>query len=119
MEKRDFTRVPFETKAVISWEGHSATGMVENLSLKGLFLKTSEKVEDDREVSIKIFLTGSSSKLSIDLDGSVLRSENEGLAIKFKKIDIDSFIHLKNVVSYNQGDADEIMNEFFNYISRD
>jgi hypothetical protein len=117
MEKRDFTRVPFETKAVVSWESRSITGTVENLSLKGLYLKTSEKINDDEEISIKIFLTGSSSRLSIDLDGTVLRSENDGMAIKFKKIDIDSFIDLKNVVSYNQGDTDEIMDEFFNYVS--
>ena len=119
MEKRDFTRVPFEAKAVINWKGRSITGLVENLSLKGLFLKTSEKIKDDQDVTIKIFLTGISSRLSIALDGSVLRSEKSGLAIKFKKIDIDSFIHLKNVVSYNQGDSDAIMNEFFDYISKD
>ncbi len=89
MEKRDFTRVPFETKAVINWKGESITGTVENLSLKGMFLKTSEEVEDDQEISIKIFLTGSSSQLTIDLDGTVLRSENKGLAIRFKKIDIE------------------------------
>lgn len=119
MEKRDFTRVPFETKAVINWKGRSITGTVENLSLKGMFLKTSEEIEDDQEISIKIFLTGSSSQLTIDLDGTVLRYENEGMAIRFQKIDIDSFIHLKNVVAYNQGNADEIMNEFFQFLSKD
>jgi len=119
MEKRDFTRVPFETKAVINCEDRSITGTVENLSLKGMFLKTSEEVDGDQEISIKIFLTGSSTQLSIDLDGIVLRSENEGLAIRFQKIDIDSFVHLKNVVAYNQGNADEIMDEFFHFLSKD
>ena len=119
MEKRDFTRVPFETKAVINYKNRAITGTVENLSLKGMFLKTSEDIEDDQEISIKIFLSGSSSQLTIDLDGSVLRSDNDGLAIRFHKIDIDSFIHLKNVVSYNQGNADEIMDEFFHFLSKD
>ena len=119
MEKRDFTRVPFETKADINWDSKSITGTVENLSLKGMFLKTTEEVEDNREISIKIFLTGSSTQLTIDLDGTVLRHESGGLAIRFQKIDIDSFIHLRNVVAYNQGSADEIMKEFFHFLSKD
>lgn len=116
MEKRHFTRILFQTEALMEHHGRSFRGGVENLSLKGMMLKTADKVPVDEVVAIKIFLSGSSSELAIDVMGKVVRHEPEGLAIVFEKIDLDSFIHLKNVVAYNTGDDTEVMEEFYSHM---
>ena len=63
-----------------------------------------------------IYMEGTTSRLKIKVKGRVLRSDESGTAIVFKSVDIDSFIHLKNIVAYNEGDEEKIMKEFFNSI---
>lgn len=91
-------------------------GEVENLSMNGMFLRTGEKAGKDESLEIKISLSGASSELCIDLKGVVIRQADDGLAIQFKEMDLDSFIHLKNTVAYNRGDEGEIMEEVYKFI---
>jgi hypothetical protein len=116
MEKRKHKRVPFHAEAMVRTKGITINGKIDNLSMKGMFLNTDAKLTDVDQVEINILLTGSSSKLSIDLTGIVIRQTDAGMAIAFKEMDLDSFIHLKNVVSYNSADADEIMDEYLRSI---
>jgi hypothetical protein len=118
MEKRNFTRVVFRTEALVTIEGRQIRGEVENLSMNGMFLRTTEKVARDESLDIKICLSGASSELSIDLKGNVIRQDDDGIAIQFRGMDLDSFIHLKNTVAYNRGDENEIMEEVYKSIER-
>lgn len=117
MEKRGFTRVSFRTEATVEFKDQTIRGEVENLSLKGMFLKTPEKMKKNEEVSIKILLSGTSSELFINVKGVVVRSESNGAGFQFNGMDLDSFIHLKNVIAYNEGDEGKIMDEFFRYMA--
>lgn len=118
MEKRNFTRVLFQTEAVVGFADREIRGEIENLSMNGMFLLTSEKVTENEALEIKISLSGASSELSIDLKGTVVRQTPRGVAIQFKEMDLDSFIHLKNTVAYNRGDENEIMEEVYKFIER-
>lgn len=118
MEKRCFTRVPFQTEGIVNFAGSQIRGEVENLSMNGMFLKTDEKVPEGQQMDIKVCLSGASSELSIDLKGFVVRQGEDGLAIQFKEMDLDSFIHLKNTVAYNRGDEGEVMEEVYKFIER-
>ena len=100
MEKRNFDRIPFQTKAIVRSKDATVIGIVENLSLDGIFLKTPEKLHLDKIVKIEVLFTGTSSQLSILLDGKIMRHETIGMAIQFKNIDMDAFFHLKNLISY-------------------
>lgn len=116
MEKRKFTRIPFNVEAVVERNGRTVRGIVNNLSMKGMFLDTDGKMDGDGPIDITILLSGSSSELSIQLKGTVVRKTDEGFAVEFMEIDLDSFMHLKNVVAYNSSDADEIMDEYYRSI---
>ena len=118
MEKRNFTRVLFQTEAVVMYGEREIRGEVENLSMNGMFLRTTEKIPRDEPLEIKICLSGASSELAIDLKGSVVRQADDGVAVQFKEMDLDSFIHLKNTVAYNRGDESEIMEEVHKFIER-
>jgi hypothetical protein len=43
MEQRTFARIPFKTKAIVRQKDSTVIGIVENLSLAGIFLKTPER----------------------------------------------------------------------------
>jgi hypothetical protein len=112
MEKRSFTRIPFQAKALVRAEDTTVIGVIENLSLNGLFLKTPEKLRVSRVVKIELLFTGTSSQLSILLNGKILRHENIGMAIQYRDIDLDAFFHLKNLIKYNTDEIHMVEKEF-------
>ncbi|UCG19763.1 MAG: PilZ domain-containing protein [Deltaproteobacteria bacterium] len=116
MEKRNFDRIPFQTKAIVRSKETTVIGIVENLSLDGIFLKTPEKLNLNRIVKIELLFTGTSSQLSILLDGKIMRHENIGMAIQFKNVDMDAFFHLKNLISYNTNQMGKLKNDFKKFI---
>ncbi len=119
MDKRRNTRVPFNIESVVKYQGKSVKGEVVNLSLTGMLFKSSEEIPVNTALDIVFFLTGTTSRLTINLKGAAVRVDKRGTAIEFKEIDIDSFIHLKNIVAYNEGNEDKIMEEFYRSIRFD
>jgi len=116
MEKRNFDRIPFQTKAIVRSKDTTVIGIVENLSLDGIFLKTPEKLNLNRIVKIELLFTGTSSQLSILLDGKIMRHENIGMAIQFKNVDMDAFFHLENLISYNTNQVGKLKDEFQRFV---
>ena len=112
MEKRAFNRIAFQAKALVRAKDTTVIGVIENLSLSGIFLKTPEKLRENRVVRIELLFTGTSSQLSILLNGTILRHENTGMAVKFTNIDLDAFFHLNNLIRYNTDEIDTIKKEF-------
>jgi hypothetical protein len=60
--------------------------------------------------------TGTSSQLSILLDGKIMRHENIGMAIQFKNVDMDAFFHLENLISYNTNQVGKLKDEFQRFV---
>ena len=118
MEKRNFDRIPFQTKAIVRSKDATVIGIVENLSLDGIFLKTPEKLTLNRIVKIEVLITGTSSQLSILLDGKIMRHENVGMAIQFKNVDMDAFFHLKNLISHNLNQVGKLNEDFQKFIKK-
>jgi hypothetical protein len=116
MEKRNFDRIHFQTKAIVRSKDTTVIGIVENLSLDGIFLKTPEKLVLNRIVKIELLFTGTSSQLSILLDGKIMRHENIGMAIQFKNVDMDAFFHLKNLIAYNTNQVGKLKDEFQRFV---
>ncbi len=117
MDKRKYRRVPFHVTATVQTGQISLTGSVENLSMKGMFFNTKESLPSDCSLEISIILSGTSSLLSVKANGFALRQTDAGVAIEFSEIDMDSFIHLKNIVALNSGDADAVSEEYFHAIT--
>jgi hypothetical protein len=117
MEKRELTRVAFDIEAVVKCQEHTFSGKVDNLSLKGMFIRTAEKLNLHDTIQITIHLAGETSDLEINLNGTIVRITEQGIGIQFDKVDLDSFIHLRNIVAYNSGDEDRVMDEFFDFIN--
>src|SRR5208337_1842546 len=69
MEKRKNRRVHFEVVATVLSGPISIDGTVDNLSMKGMFLNTRERLSGDSALKVSMTLPGSSSVLSMELKG--------------------------------------------------
>ncbi len=114
-KKRENTRVEFHTRAELRGGSTVISGRVENLSLKGMYLIPDVEdvpFEEGEELHITIRLAGIASQLSIELSGTLVRGERGGVGLRFTDMEFDTFLHLRNIVAYNTGDEDRIMEEF-------
>jgi hypothetical protein len=117
MDKRRFTRVPFVISATVSRGGSSFTGEVADLSLNGMFVKTEgENPAIGDEVEVVVSLSDGEPSLNVELAGEVVRADASGVGIRFSRIEVDSFIHLRNIVEYNTPEPTRVMDEFADYM---
>ena len=98
--------------AIVQTDQISISGMVDNLSMKGMFLTAGKTLSGESPLEIALNLSGSSSLLSIRLKGRVVRETEAGTAIEFLEMDLDSFTHLRNIIALNSDDPDAAYEEY-------
>jgi hypothetical protein len=112
MERRKNTRVAFQTTTDLSFANKNYRQCeTENLSLKGMSVKGITGHASGETCDVSLALSGSSSKLVLEMKGEIVRVEKNAIALHFTDIDLDSFYHLKNIVYYNADDPDKIASE--------
>jgi len=112
-EKREFTRVPFETEVRLSAAGKTiVSNKLQNVSLGGAFISSDETFPPGTMCLLEIKLTGPASMLKIGIEASVVRSEEHGIGVKFSRMDVDSLIHLRHIVRIHSGDPNEADSEY-------
>lgn len=112
MNERNKTRIVFHVNASLEYDGNTVNGDVENLSTNGMFMNTTEDIPVDTVVDVSIYLSGTTSELSLKINGVVSRKEAKGVAVIFKEIEFDSFIHLKNIIDFNDSGNSTAMQEY-------
>ncbi len=111
MSTRKFSRVRFNVGATIRIGDRQFQGAVENLSMTGMFLVTNEQLAGGEHADITIVLTGTEPEIAVSFNGIVTRLCDDGVGFTFEKIDLDSYMHLKNIIAYNIDDAEKVMEE--------
>ena len=111
MSTRRFSRVRFNVGATIRIADRKFQGAVENLSMTGMFLVTNEMLSDGETADITIVLTGTLPEIAVNFTGIVTRITADGVGFSFEKMDLDSYMHLKNIIAYNSDDAEKVMEE--------
>ncbi len=102
-EKRRKHRVEFTTHIHLT-VGESeihVEGSSKDLSLKGVFVNTKEDIPIGSKCNVRVVLSGMIEKVILEINGSVVRKQENGAAVEFGSMDIDSYTHLKNIVRYN------------------
>lgn len=116
MEHRRFSRVECRAEALIKYKDISFLGEVENLSLKGLFVRTDQRIEVGEPVEVSVFFYGSSANLSFSLRGTVVRESDEGIGINFRKIDIGSVAHTATCDEIDVPEDCSVLSEFRGFV---
>lgn len=110
VEKRTHERVPFTSRVSVFYKGKciASDADTRNISLKGVYVEAPRSPGVGEHCGLELQLTGQSSKLTLNIDGRVVREDAEGFGIVFNAIDLDSYFHLKNILLYNTSDPDEL-----------
>lgn len=112
-DRRSFVRVPFNTKTEVHVDQRvirSSEGI--DVSLSGLRLTSSEPVEPGAPCQVKIILQTPDSRLFIEAKGTVIRSAAGTLGIQFTELDLDSYLHLRQLILYNTEEPEKAEQEF-------
>jgi len=114
VEKRKFERVDLRTEAIVRHRDVTFRGEVQNLSLKGLFVRTDQKIPLNEKVDVAMLFHGSSSELSFNLEASVVRATGDGIGLNFRKIDIDSLVRAETAAAAS--DRQQVIEEFYGFV---
>lgn len=108
VDRRKRSRVPVHFEVSILIEGAVYQVETINLSLTGVLCITHPHFHDNALCQIRIRLN---ERVTITLEGKILRVHGGEAAISFTSMDEESFFHLKRVMELNSGNADEIERE--------
>lgn len=106
-----------QSSAIVTSRSIEIHGDVEDLSLNGIRLRTSEKIDCSKAVKVKMVFRSPSSELWLKVPGRVIRHETDGMVIQFTRIALDSYVHLRNVISNLLGDDRKVSGELFAYLT--
>ncbi len=109
--RRHFSRVGFRHQLTLNnGDGLEYPGAFDDISLSGM-LFWSDPLPVKGESLSGVLLLGD---VELRIVGLVVHSDLErGAAILFQGMDVDSFSHLRRLVSLNMGDSETIDKEFF------
>jgi len=117
MTGRQFSRILFDRDVTLKIGNSTIHGEIENLSLQGALLKTEHPLNLQESVDLELRLSGDPDPLILVLQGTVVHCEKDKAALHFTRMDPESFIHLKNIMAYNQGDEAIVRNELADFIA--
>ncbi len=107
-EHRKRSRVHMGIEAFIEADGVTTPVVTSNLSMNGALCRGLETFSPGSPCSLIIPLAAG---VRIAIEGEIVRTTEQGTAIRFESMDPDSFTHLRRMVELNAQDADRIENE--------
>lgn len=101
-ERRRFSRIDFNTRVRLTQGSTIWETELEDISLKGLLLKSSDSTPliEDRPVQVNILL---SNQTSITMDAEIVHRSATQLGLACALIDMESISHLRRLIELNLG----------------
>jgi len=111
-ERRQFSRIFFQTEGRLYLQGHELPVEVADLSLKGALLRPagggSLPLKAHGLLKIQLGETGASIRMEVE----VVHREGSLYGVACREIDLDSITHLRRLVELNLGDEAMAEREF-------
>jgi hypothetical protein len=113
INRREFTRVHIAVGVEVDLPGHTKiSGRGRDLSVKGVYVQCPRQLPRNTRCDVTIVLSGAPEPMQVHVTGTVVYAEPGGMGIEFVEVDVDSFIHLRNLVLYNSVDTEQVEREF-------
>ena len=96
MDCRNFTRVDYAVGASISYGNEVLICTTDNLSLRGMYLKTRLELPLDTAVNVTVY---DSSRPSLKVKARVAWREEDGVGLQINKLNVDTFVQLRDIVA--------------------
>lgn len=99
-ERRTAQRVQLHAAVTVKFDEQlfAAETDLRDISLDGINISTSKPLPINSICDLEIIISGPSSTLQLRARGRILRQDRHSAAVKFTELDIDSYMHLKNIV---------------------
>ena len=116
-DRRGFTRVPFQVAVSLkSDHGTLVFGDIWDISLSGLYVTGTAQFPRGCSCEVDMELDGPEGKVHLHMRGRVARLDHGGMAIEFREMGLDSYLHLRNLVLYNTTEPDRLEKELKNHL---
>ena len=110
MSSRNFTRVNYSTGASIRFGSEVAICKTDNLSLRGMYLRTDNDIPLKSSVNVTVY---HSSHGSLKVNANVVRKDVNGVGLQIHSINADVFAQLRDIVAANSAEPRKVMQETF------
>ncbi|WP_139683883.1 PilZ domain-containing protein [Vibrio tasmaniensis] len=104
IERRQFSRVVYQTPTDISQGNVNVSGSVQDLSLHGLLIQCDKCQQLRTDIPVQISFKLENSDINIQLEATIVSTINTSMRLRIEHLDIDSISHLKRLVELNVGD---------------
>lgn len=118
MDKRTFSRVDACMEAIIRHGERILRGEVENTSLKGMFIRTAEKLAKGDEVEVTLRPPQENAGPLLTCRGSVVRVKPRGVAVEVHDMGKQAFAQWREIVRRHSQEPDKIEEELRGFITR-
>ncbi len=88
MKARNYSRLPIHLEATITYNDKIVEGELDNISLKGVFVKTGQNIPENDSVLITIYHHSKENKIC-QMRAKVVRKTTEGIALELEKTFLD------------------------------
>jgi len=111
MHGRNFTRVNCSFGAAIWYGDDMSMCKTDNLSLKGMYLKTDHEIPLNVPVRVTVYHSRQS---PLNLDAKVVRVEaKKGVGLEINALNANTFAQLRDLVAKNSIDSGKVMQETY------
>jgi len=86
-------------------------GESRNVSLNGMLITSERLLPVGNTCRVSLLLHGNVGNLRLEMHGRVVRVDDEGIAIEFSQVGIESLEHLRKLVLYNIDDVHPMQEE--------
>lgn len=109
---RTFTRISTDLKAIVrSKYGQKCYDHPRDISMKGIYFFTGDVIAEGTECHLQLSFGENEDSLTIEVQGRVVRCEEEGFAIEFTGLSPEAYNHLRMLVLYNSPDSQKAERE--------
>jgi len=110
---RNYSRSQVSVGATLTPEGGDPFGVeVVDLSMSGVFVRSDTLLTMGSKCQISILLGHFKHELPIIAEGTVVRTDKDGAALRFESIELESTPPLQQVIIENAEDPEKVQLEF-------
>lgn len=115
VERRKFTRVPFDGACEIDGDFEPVFGELADVSLRGALIETFQPPSIVRGQTCQVKVCFTSSNIELNMDALVAHIHPKRVGVEFIGLDIDTLTHLRRIIEFNLGDPDKALEELFHW----
>jgi hypothetical protein len=115
---REFTRVPINLSVELSCEGKTIiSNNCQDVSMNGVYVISDDKFKESSSCDVKLLVNKDEKTCEeIKAQGHIERVTENGMAIKFLGIELESYDKLYDLIVFNSTSSEQMEKEFQEHI---